>query len=73
MSMKTYKMEYTCCNCGTKHIADVEFGQEARHGNKECPYCGLTYWFDFSYQKPKDNLLEVVDNQGNAYIKRVSE
>lgn len=39
--MDTYKMKYTCSNCGTSFENDVPMGQRASGKGGKCPYCGI--------------------------------
>ena len=55
--MKTYRMEATCKNCGTKHITEIPKGTSTFQHKTECPYCGENTNCDlvFKYEKPKNN------------------
>ena len=60
---ETYRMEYTCINCGTKHIANVTKGDKAFQGNNECPYCGMKRSWNFIHKKPQDRFSQI-ENHG---------
>jgi DNA-directed RNA polymerase subunit RPC12/RpoP len=56
MLKKTYKMEYTCRNCGTTHQAHVPMGMDAKYGHGRCPYCGKDSPYDFTHTKPSNSF-----------------
>jgi len=49
---KTYRMEYTCSNCGNTYEKKIPFGCGAKAGGGECPYCGVFDHGSFGYQRP---------------------